>query len=112
MRLLISKEYDESFNEELYTLKTSMLQFTSTHLFIASNQWDAICIEIDDSIPENCLQNLKMICSNISVKLPNVITDKTLRLLCELFPDKVGPLRRSFMCTGNVEGVLSECLVH
>jgi hypothetical protein len=112
MRLLIAKEYNPGFNEELYTLKTSMLKSTSTHLFIAANRWDAICIELDDDIPETCLCNMNLICENITVKLPEEITDKTLRLLCELYPDKSGALRRVYMCKGDIKEVLSCYLAH
>ena len=112
MRLLISKEYDPHFNENLYTLKTSMLQAPSTHLFIAGNSWEAISIELDDCIPETCLCNMSLTCQNLSVKLPDVITDKTVRLLCELFPDKAGAIRRVYMCHGDLKEVLSDCLVH
>ena len=112
MVLYIAKDYDPSFNDELYTLRTSMLQLKSTHLFINSNAWDSIMIDLDDSIPEGCLCNLSLICSNIKVNLPETVTDVTLRLLCELFPTKAGALRRTYMAGGNLKEVLSDCLAH
>ena len=111
MRLNIAKEYDPSFNDVLYTLRTSMLELKSTHLFIAANTWESISIDLDDSIPEGCLCNMNLVCPSIYVRLPDEITDKTLRLLCELYPDKSGALRRVYMCKGDVREVLSDCLV-
>ena len=111
MRLLISKEYDPSFHEDYCSLKTSMLRQPSTHLFIAGNSWEAISIELDDCIPEACLCNLSLICDNVTIALPDVITDKTIRLLCELYPKKAGAIRRTYMCHGDLKEVLSDCLV-
>ena len=51
MKLLISKEFDKSFTEDTAKLSTSMLQFPSTHMYIASNHWDSCILWLDDSIP-------------------------------------------------------------
>lgn len=110
MILEITREYDKSFSENTYKLGTYMLQMKSTHLFIASNAWEKISLELEDSIPEGYLRSLHLVCNNIKVKLPESTTEKTLHLLTELFPDKAGALRRCYMQGRDLREVLSECL--
>ncbi len=111
MRLQISEKYNKDFVEDTYSLATYMLNMKSTHLFIAANSWDSISIDLLDSIPEGTLRFFHMVTENIKVSLPSDITEKTLRLLTELYPDKAGALRRVFMQGGSVKEVLRDCLV-
>ena len=111
MNLNITRVYNKQFRENLYSLSTDMLKMKSTHLFIASNAWESVYIELDDSIPEGYLRNLHTVCDNITVNLPDVVTDKTLGLLIELYPDKSGALRRAYMQGTKIEEVLEKCLV-
>lgn len=110
MKLLISKEFDKEMVDDTCKLSTSMLSVKSTHLFIASNSWDSMIIELDDSIPEGILRRLNTVCKDIKVKVPTKITDTTLRLLTELYPEKSGALRRVYMQGGNVKGVLTDVI--
>lgn len=111
MILNITKVYNQGFVENTCNLATHMLAMKSTHLFIASNAWESIYLEIDDSIPEGYLKSFNLVTKNIKVKLPDNLTDKTLRLLTELYPDKAGSLRKCFMQGRDVQEVLQECLV-
>ena len=110
MKLYISAKYDKSFNEDVYCLSTKMLQMKSTHLFIASNLWDSIVIDIDENIPEGCLCNLELICKDIKVNIPDELTDKMLHLLVELYPSKSGALRKAYMFKKSIKEVLVDCL--
>lgn len=110
MKLLISKEFDKSFTEDTAKLSTSMLQFPSTHMYIASNHWDSCTIWLDDSIPANSLLHLGLVADEVKVHLPENITDVTLHQLIELYPEKAGRLRRCFMSGQPLTGVLEECL--
>lgn len=111
MILNITKVYNTGFVEDTCNLGTSMLTMKSTHLFIASNYWESIRIELDDCIPEGYLSCFKLVAKEIKVKLPESITDITLRQLTELFPDKAGVLRRAFLQGRSIREVIPECLV-
>lgn len=111
MRLVISKLYDKSFEENTTKLATHMLQLQTTHLFIASNSWEEVFIELDDTIPENSLLHVNLVTDNIKVKLPEVPGANTIRQLSELFPDKAGSIRKCFMLGQDMKGVLGECIV-
>lgn len=111
MILRITKAYDKSFTEDTVNLGIHMLQLQTTHLFIASNKWDEVYIELDDSVPENSLLHINLVTDNIKVKLPENVTAPILKQLTELFPDKAGALRRCFMTGQSMKGVLDNCLV-
>ena len=111
MILNISKVYNKGYVENTCNLATSMLAMKATHLFIASNLWESIVIELDDCIPEGYLSCFNMVCSDIKVKTPEKITDVTLRQLVELYPNKAGALRRVFLQGRNVREVIPDCLV-
>lgn len=111
MKLLITKNYDRSFTDDTTKLGISMLQFKTTHLFIASNKWEEVYIELDDTIPECSLIHVNLVAENIKVKLPENVSPTTIKQLSELFPDKAGALRKNFMMGLGLKGVLNECLV-
>lgn len=111
MKLHIESTYNSGFDEDTYHLSTSMLKSQATHLFIASNLWESIQVDLDETIPDGYLSNLNMVCSDIRVKLPKDITESTLRALIDLYPDKRGKLRMTYLSGKSLEGVLGECLV-
>ncbi len=109
MRLYVTRKFIKDFHEDSYYIGTSFLKAKATHFFIASNHWESIYIEIEDTIPEGYLRSLHLVCNNIKVNLPEVITDKTVQLLAELYPDKSGKIRRTYLTGGNLKEVLSDC---
>lgn len=111
MRLRILKNYVKQMEEDTFHLSTEMLNITSTHMFIASHVWEEITIELDDIILPHYLHCISFATNNIKVKLPEKITAATVQQLTELFPSKSGLIRKAFMMTGDVEGVLEGCLV-
>jgi hypothetical protein len=111
MKLNITKQYNKGFVEDTCNLATAMLSMKSTHLFIASNAWESVYIELDDSIPEGYLKCLHVVTKNVKVKLPESVTENTLRQLTELYPEKSGALRRTYMQKRSFTEVLPECLV-
>lgn len=110
MILHIKKDYDKSFEDNKYKLSADMLNIKSTHLFIASNVWEKIIVELDDCIQQDNLKCIPMACSDIKVVLPENVTPHTIQQLTELFPDKAGVIRKTFMQSGSLKGVLKECL--
>ncbi len=111
MILHIGKEFKKQMTKNTCDLSLEMLNIQATHMFIASNPWEEIHIEIDDETKADNLKFLPSICKNIKVSLPDSITINTIGLLSKLYPDKASMLRRAFMSGGDVKGVLSRCLV-
>lgn len=111
MILRISDEFDTSFNTEVYSLSSDMLSMKSTHMFIASHAWERIELSVTDTIPTGYLGSMNLVCKDIKVKLPEKVTDKTLLLLTELYPEKAGKLRRCYMAGSPIREVLGECLI-
>ena len=110
MRLLVARDYNKDMVDDECHLATHFLQLKATHLFIASYKWDYICIEIDDCIPEGYLRYLPIVCSNIQVKLPETLTEHTMALLTEVYPDKAGVIRKAYMLNQSMKGALEGCL--
>lgn len=111
MKLRISEKFSAEHNDGVYSLSTDMLRMKSTHLFIASHAWDSIELDINDTIPAGYLRSLNLVSKDIKIRVPETVTDKTLGLLTELYPDKAGKLRRCYMCGQPVSEVLGECLI-
>ena len=111
MRLEIDRQYHPGFFEDCCKLSITMLRMKSTHLFIASNSWDSVRIELEDSIPEGCLHFIGALCEDVKVDLPTQVTDITILRLAELFPKLSGKLRRTYLMKGNIKEVLRGCLV-
>lgn len=93
MNLLISEEYRKELDPDNYCIKASMLAENGVHLFIASNQWDEIRVELCPSLPVARLEFLPTVCQNIKV---NKLSDYSAYIdaLIALFPNKSGALRR------------------
>lgn len=108
---IVPKVEDFAMVEDTVTIATYMLQFSSTHMFIASNHWDDVRVVLDDKIPVNSLIHVNLVADAIHVQLPEQLTDATLHQLIELFPDKGGAIRRCFMTGQDVREVLTGCLV-
>lgn len=96
---------------DVFQLNPQYLKFKSTHLFIASHAWSSVEIELIEDIPTDSLKWLSLVTKDIKVKLPGEVTEHILQLLIELFPDKAGVLRRTFLQNGSFEEVLGDCLV-
>lgn len=93
-------------------LPISVLKQTSAHLFIASNSWDTLYLDLSDDIPTLCLKFIRDKVKEVRVKLPDKVTTHTLKLLIELFPSNEGKLRKQFMMGGNLDGVLCDLWEH
>lgn len=110
MKLFVTRDFHKEFHDDSYFISTYFLKAKATHFFIASNKWESIYIEIEDSIPEGYLKSLHLVCPKITVNLPETVTDTTVRLLAELYPEKSGSIRRAYLTGGNVAEVLGECM--
>ena len=111
MKLNIGKDYVKELTEDVCNLSTAMLSSPAVHMFIASNSWAEIHIDVDDNIDYTLLKFFPMACRNITVSLPERCTITTVGILSSLYPDLSGKLRRAFMTGGSIEEVLENCVV-
>lgn len=109
MNLIIRKEVTPTFDADNYYLDTGMLLMKSTHLFIASYKWDRIEIELDEKIPQGALRFFHMVCDDIKVILPDFLVDAHVRELAELYPERAGKIRMTYLTKHNMGEVLQGC---
>ena len=106
MKLIIQNETTRMHVDDTYSIESSMLKFKSTHMFIASNQWDSISIEVNDNMEPEDVKYFHNICENVYCILPKTINEKVLLLLCTIYPDKAGELRLAFMLSKDLNTIL------
>jgi hypothetical protein len=87
-------------------LSTDALRDRDSHLFILSNRWDTIYIELSDKVLPYCLKYIKNSSNEVKVRFKEQ-TKYTLALLIELYPDLEGVLRKKYVSGGNLNEVLS-----
>lgn len=96
MTLHISKEHKASAEEMVITYE--WLRDNATHLYVASNSWDRLIVDLSEEIPENVLKYMILKCKNVEVHLPEgKLSPKCINLLCEVYPDRAGELRKANM---------------
>lgn len=94
-------------NDSMY-IPYSLLGDKAVHLFIASSMWDTLVVEIDEKIPEGVLKYMILKCNDKKAILPDrKFTQKELALVCEMYPEKAGSVRRAYM----LERPIAELLV-
>lgn len=93
MTLLITEEYRKELDPDNYCIKASMMIEKGVHLFIASNKWDLIKVELCPALIADTLAFLPKVCSNIQInRVPNYMP--YVNHLIALYPNKSGSLRR------------------
>lgn len=110
MRLKIVQGAKESLANKStdFELPPVALQRKGTHLFIKAHSWDSIEVDLTDDIPEGSLIYLHMCTNSLKVNLPTEITSHTMRLLCEIYPELKGRIRKTFLTKGDMHDVLRE----
>ena len=107
MILKIVKDFTgHEIDGDVMSISPEYLEHKAVHLYIASQRWEKVYCELDDSIPLGCLKCIASKAASIEVKLPNEQTKTTMRLLIELYPDKAGLLRKQFMSGKDMKEVL------
>ena len=109
MILNITTDYRVVSDLETAIISADMLNFSTTHMFIASNVWESCIVEISDKIPAGSLKFLPGVCTDIKVKLPENVTEHQMRLLADLFPNLSGTIRKNFMLGKHLGGVVPTC---
>lgn len=88
-------------------LPYSLLTDKAVHLFIASNVWDTLTVEVSEDIPAGVLKYMILKCTEKKVILPeHALSAKEVGLICEMFPDKAGGIRRAHMAGRSVTELL------
>lgn len=87
-------------------LDVKQLQNTATHLYIASNHWDNMYIELDEDIPCDVLKYVCRQSDKVEVSYPSNISEHVLKLLCEVYPEKSGLIRKYYMLKKDLREVL------
>ena len=98
---LIKRPYD-------YEMKPIALQQNGTHVFIKSHKWEEIEIDLTEDIPKDSLLYLHMCSDRIKVNLPDEVTTHIMLLLCEIYPELTGKIRKTFLTKGDMKDVLCE----
>lgn len=106
MKLNIGDNNSCDMENDVYNIARDSLKYSGVHMFIASNKWDSVHVEVTDDIPTSQLKYLPIVTDNITVTLPEKVTMDTIGILVSLFPKKSGVLRRTFMSGGNIQEVL------
>lgn len=97
---------NKTMDGRTYIISKDALHLNGVHLFIASNKWDELQVDLSDDMPLDVFKFMVGVCSKVSVTLPPTITDKTVKLLVELYPEKSGTIRKAYMSGGNIKELL------
>lgn len=82
------------------------LKHPGTHMFLKAHEWESIEIELTEEIPVGNLKYLHMCSDNIIVKF-DTVSGHIVKLLCELYPEKAGAIRKAHMMKEDMHAVLS-----
>lgn len=104
MNLIIGKTNQDVVNR--FHVPIEWLGDKSVHLFIASSMWDTLYVDVTDDIPCDVLKYVVTRCRDIKVVLPEDLTEHSVELLCELYPDKSGSIRKAYTFKRSVADVL------
>ena len=89
-----------------YEMKPELLKLKGTHVFIASKKWDEIRIELTEDIPLGSLKYIPKQAGSIHVSLPEAKTAHIMQLCTELFPERSGTIRKTFLSKGDIPSEL------
>ena len=78
-------------------LKPELLSDKAVNLFLASNIWDKCYEEISNTIPLGVLPYLREKCKEMCPVKFGDITEHGVDILCEMFPDRAGGIRKDHM---------------
>lgn len=90
------------------TVAPQFMGLNTTHLTLASQNWDTLYIDVDECIPEGSLRFLHKKCCKIRVGCQDLPSLHQLHLLVELYPELDGRLRKAYMKGEGIGGILPE----
>lgn len=77
------------------------------HLFVASNVWKELIVQMKDTEALNCLKYMLPKFEKITVFLFGEVTLRMVQTLGELYPDKASALRRAYMSGEDIGRLLN-----
>lgn len=97
-----------STGSEVFCVPYSWLQNKAVHLFLACNKWEKLEVVMSEDIPDNVLKFIILKCDEKEVFMPSGQPSKRIvNLVCEMFPEKAGSIRKAAMLGRNIKNVLS-----
>ena len=108
MRLIIKEHAGSMHIDDTYNFDISMLNYQSAHMFIASNEWDEIIVDVTDDINPESVKYLTSACPKVFCYLPENVTEKTLSILCAIYPTLAGKLRMGYMAKQDLTHIIPE----
>lgn len=107
MKLYILREDQQLTDPSIFKVNAKHLLLNGTHVFLASQEWDSIYIELCEDIPSGFLSAIHKIAKNITLDIPEKQTKKVLDLLLEYYPNIKGKLRRAYQEGGDLRCIVS-----
>lgn len=92
MRLIVSERADMDVSFDTVVVSPAEFNNPKCHLFIISNNFDEVVVELSDKVG---LGKLRPLMSRVKVfpKVVGEVNSHAISLLCELYPDKSAELR-------------------
>ena len=87
-------------------MEPEMLAVKSSHLVLASVEWDEVWIDVAEAIEEGTLVYLHTRSKRIYARVPDHPSRHQMVLLCELYPEKAGSIRKAFLKGANINELL------
>lgn len=107
MKLIIHRSKDVTKPDmETMVISYDMLRTPVTHMFISSNDWEAVYVEVTDDCPDEAFRYIILASTNIFVRVAEHVSEKCMRILTELFPEKAGAIRRAHLTNSDMRGVV------
>lgn len=97
---------DTEIAEGVVSIPYSWLSNKSVHFYLACNKWDKLVVDLSDDIPDGVLKYIIMKSEDKEVNIKGDVTHKQCELLCEMYPEKAGAIRKAVMLKRDVRGVL------
>lgn len=108
--MILKISNDNTITEGVVSIPYSWLNNKSVHLYLACNKWDKLEVDMSEEIPEGVLKYIIMKSSDKEVKLMGEVTPKVCSLICEMFPEKAGAVRKAVMLKRNLSTVLGDSI--
>lgn len=103
--LRTSRQYQ--YESESFVSRIENADNPRLHMFVASNRWDELIIQMKDTEALAGLKYLIPKFNKVTVFLFGEITVRMVQCLGELYPDKASTLRKAFMTGQDLGGILN-----
>lgn len=106
--MILRIDNEVSTSSDTFCVPYLWLQNKSVHLFLACNKWDKLEVVMSEDIPDNVLKYVILKCGEREVFMPSgEVSKRVVNLICEIFPEKAGSIRKAAMLGRDISSVLS-----